>query len=442
LGSASGQLQLSLQLTPTPVLALTGPTNVPAQIQWSPAANAANTSWFHLAHRFPGSGSVTDTNSPGERTRFYRAVQVPNTNMVLISGGSFVMGDTFNDGPSSERPTHSASVAGFYLDQCELKIDDWESIRQWALTNGYNFDNPGAAKSVGHPVHSVGWHDTLKWCNARSEREGRIPAYYTTPAQTTVFRTGRLDLSNDCVNWAVNGYRLPTEAEWERATRAATNGLRFPLGNTLSHSDANYFAATYLAYDTTGVNDFHPSYATGSPPFTSPCGSFAANRFGLFDLTGNLAEWCWDGYAENAYDQPDATAPNPRGPAFALTNRVVRGGSWFNDASFARNAGRSSAPQTTANDTTGFRIAMTAPTTSGQPVYPARLTESQRIVGGGIRFTVSNLTPGKSLMVEDSTNLTQWQPIWTNVPAVAAVNFTNAPAATLAPRYFRARQQP
>jgi formylglycine-generating enzyme required for sulfatase activity len=82
-------------------------------------------------------------------------------------------------------------------------------------------------------VKAVDWYDCVKWCNARSELEGRIPAYYTDAMQTTVYRTGRWDVDNSSVNWNA-GYRLPTEAEWEKTARGGASGQRFPWGNTIS----------------------------------------------------------------------------------------------------------------------------------------------------------------------------------------------------------------
>jgi len=118
----------------------------------------------------------------------------------------------------AERPVHTVSVSAFYMDRTEVTKALWDEVYQWAIANGYSFDNQGSGKAANHPVHSVNWYDTVKWCNARSQKEGRTPAYYTSAAQTTVYRTGQMDVRNDWVKWSA-GYRLPTEAEWEKAGR-------------------------------------------------------------------------------------------------------------------------------------------------------------------------------------------------------------------------------
>jgi formylglycine-generating enzyme required for sulfatase activity len=340
--SALGQAPVIGSLTKNGVLLCTNLVpGTTASVEWAPSVIGPWTNnWAGLDALTVDANGMIQVSVP----MFYRVrgTGAP-TGMVLIPAGSFTMGDTFAEWETDERPTHSVYVSAFYMDQYEVTKTLWDDVHQWATNNGYSFDNIGSGKGPNRPVHTINWYDTAKWCNARSEKEGLTPCYYTDGSQTSVYRSGRLDLTNGCVNWSA-AYRLPTEAEWEKAARGGASGHRFPGSDvdTVSHSRANYYADTNspFAFDSSPTQGFHPTYAVGGTPFTSPVGSFMSNGYGLYDAAGNVSEWCWDWYTI-WYSRPEATQNDARGPNNPLSNRVVRDGAWDHYAFDLRCANRS-----------------------------------------------------------------------------------------------------
>ena len=271
----------------------------------------------------------------------------------LIPPGSFQMGDTL-DGDAKARP-HPVSVSAFYIQTKEVSKAEWDEVRAWALLHGYTAMPKGTGMAADHPVQTVSWYDAVKWCNAKSEMEGRPPCYYTDAAQTTVYRSGSRDLDTAMVKWSATGYRLPTEAEWEKAARGGLSGKRFPWGDTISHADANFQNTGGEAYQTGATTGYQPSYAKGELPYTSPVGSFAANGYGLYDMAGNVLEWCWD----RDGDYPSTEETDPRG-ALSGTCRVFRGGSWRSYAYSCRVAARDNYYPFGPGNYNGFRMASSA----------------------------------------------------------------------------------
>jgi formylglycine-generating enzyme required for sulfatase activity len=277
--------------------------------------------------------------------------------MVLIPAGSFVMGATTNVGHetiSDAVPQHTVTVSAFYMDKYEVTSNLWAQVYTWATNKGYSFGTGWRGKAANHPVRSVDWYDAIAWCNARSQRDGFSPCY--TNANGTVYTNAAANSFAGGCNWATGGYRLPTEAEWEKAARGGVANRRFPWhdANTIQHARANYYAApASYTYDTNPTTGYHPTYNTGGTPYTSPVGSFAPNGYGLYDMAGNVFEWCWDWYSSTYYASSPGT--DPAGPAGPLTYRVLRGGG---SAYIARCACRSAedVPDDEVHDI-GFRCA-------------------------------------------------------------------------------------
>jgi formylglycine-generating enzyme required for sulfatase activity len=256
--------------------------------------------------------------------------------MVLIPAGPFTMGDTFGEGYSDEVPLHTNTISAFYMDRYEVTKALWDEVYNWATNHGYSFGHGAQGKATNHPAHSMTWYDAVKWCNARSEREGRVPAYYTGAAQTTVYRSGQVGVQNGWVKWNA-GHRLPTEAEWEKAARGGVDGRRFPWGDTITHSRANYYCSSSYAYDVSPTRGFHPTFNGGGYPYTNPVDYFAPNGYGLYGMAGNVWEWAWDIWSSTYYSSSPSS--DPRGPSSG-SDRVIRGGGWNGDAIYCRAADR------------------------------------------------------------------------------------------------------
>jgi formylglycine-generating enzyme required for sulfatase activity len=263
-----------------------------------------------------------------------------------------------NEGTYQELPLHTVYVSAFYMDSNLVSYTLWTNVYQWANSNGYSFDYAGSGKAASHPVQQVDWYDCVKWCNARSQQAGLTPVYYTDAGFQQVY-TNSPHFTPICPNWAANGYRLPTEAEWEKAARGGAAGHRFPWSDTdtIDWSRANYYVSTnagasHYAYDVNPTIGWNPAWTNAGNVYTSPVGSFAPNGYGLYDMVGNVIEWCWDVFS----DYSTASETDPHGPSpNTLGVPVCRGGAWSEDARSCRCSARGSMMPSFAHFAIGFR---------------------------------------------------------------------------------------
>ena len=340
--AAPGAVPVITDTAMVPRFTIHSDLGVTNQIQYS--SNLSQTNWVVLTNLLVTQSPYrfVDADAPPAPQRFYRVLALGTNGpvppgMVLIPAGSFTMGDTLGESDSDELPGHTNYVSAFYVDQYEITKAVWDDVYDWGITHGYSFEHGAEGKGTNHPAQSMTWYDAVKWCNARSEKEGRTPCYYTNASlsQVAIYRSGQLDLSPDGVNWVVSGYRLATEAEWEKAARGGLSGQRFPWGDSISESQANYYGGTAdYSYDL-GPNGYNALGRLGGAPYTSPAGCFVANGYGLYDMAGNVWEWCWDWHGE--YSSGSQT--DPHGPASGSL-RVFRGSGWYDGAFGCRAAAR------------------------------------------------------------------------------------------------------
>lgn len=222
-------------------------------------------------------------------------------------------------------PGREIYTSAFFMDKTEVSKSLWDTVYNWAIANGYQFDNAGAATASDHPVVNINWHDAVKWCNARSEMEGLTPCYYTDSGKITVYRSGLVVIDNNWVDWEVNGYRLPTTAEWVKAYWGGNEGNNFFPWPSSGGSSSDHVNGSFGNYHRSGDPwDSSSFYSLASTPVSyydggqTPAGVNMANGFGIYDLFGNVTEWCWDRESTGWYALDESQDDNSKGPNSGL----------------------------------------------------------------------------------------------------------------------------
>ncbi len=261
--------------------------------------------------------------------------------MVLIPSGSFQMGDS-----------GTGTLDSYFMDTCDVTNAQYAAALNWACAQG-GLITPGAvvrswngslvycnttlsvfdsritwngstfgvvAGKETHPMEQVSWYGAVAYANWRSAMQGKPLCY---------------DPNTLTCNVTAAGYRLPTGAEWEKAARGGVDGHRFPWADTdtIQHARTNYCSSGTYSYDTSPTRGCHPAFLAGGLPYTSPVGYFAPNGYGLYDMAGNVWNWCNDGC-------------------------TIRGGDWHSDAPYCACANSYTTSSTSMDSIIGFRLVL------------------------------------------------------------------------------------
>ena len=264
---------------------------------------------LQLTHLFVNmiKGEIEDRNPFSAKQNTYRetggaSMNMGNIEMIFIKGGTFEMGDVFGGGDNDEKPVHTVSVSDFYMSKYEVTQKEWQAVMDANPSYFKNWDDC--------PVENVSWNDVHEFINKLNARTGKR-------------------------------FRLPTEAEWEYAARSGGKKEKF--------SGVNVEGLQNLQRSLDDV----AWYNDNSGSKTHPVGQKQPNGNGLYDMSGNVWEWCEDWYDENYYK--NSPSSNPKGPSSG-TYRVLRGGSWGYGAYFLRSSARAGADPVYRDGNYGFRL--------------------------------------------------------------------------------------
>ena len=255
--------------------------------------------------------------------------RIPNGDeLIYVEGGNFIMGDTWGDGESYEKPTHRVDLTyDFYVGKYPVTFEEYDRYCKETGATKLGDCSWGRGR---RPVINVSWFDAIGYCNWLSEKEGLPIAYYGDGSLLNENRRKTEDITR------VKGYRLLTEAEWEYAARGGKKSMGYKYSGSSSPDSVAW-------------------YDSNSGSKTHKVGQKKRNKLGLYDMSGNVWEWCSDWFDNGYYSKSPTTNPyNTAG-----SSRVIRGGSWHNYATDTRVANRGNYSPTDARSGLGFRIART-----------------------------------------------------------------------------------
>ena len=232
-------------------------------------------------------------------TRLY--ANIPDIEMIFVKGGNFLMGN--ENGRADEKPQHRVCVDSFYISKYEVTQKEWQAVME---------NNPSYFVGENHPVEKVNWYDAIEFCNAYSKMKNMEPCYKIdrdTKDEMNLSRKDKYRWTVTC-DWNANGYRLPTEAEWEYAAGGGNK-----KSNTIFSGSNNINEVAWFLNN--AGDESSPDHGPRDVGLKKP------NALGIYDMTGNVWEWCWDWYG--SYDKKKLN--NPRGIPYG-TEKIRRGGSW------------------------------------------------------------------------------------------------------------------
>jgi len=271
-----------------------------------------------------GNATITNTGSSTKKAiggKEEAAIPEQHENKVsgsfaLIKGGTFTMGspETEEGHLYEEGPQHIVTLSSFYIGMYEVTQQEWTAVMG---------NNPSNFKGDNYPVEKISWFDVIDYCNKRSQKEGLTPAYRINGTNVTWLRD-------------TDGYRLPTEAEWEFACRSGTI-TPFNTGENITTNQANY----------NGINS-QGIYRQ----ITTAVGSFPPNPWDLYDMHGNVWEWCWDWFGNYSSNKQN----DPIGP-ISGEGHVIRGGAWNYGSNYLRSASRLNFNSSAKTNYVGVRLA-------------------------------------------------------------------------------------